>query len=189
MTDDLLTQFRSSVQLPDEATAQRVHARATDGRRKLRRRPLVLALVAAVGVAFAAAAFAGAFSTGEPPVATTGEQGPAPMTIAYSRTEGTLNSIAVTLSLDVSDATVRLQVVNVDSKEVVFEEQVSTTDTPPAALLGPTGDTSPEPNRSFWSGTLYPTDWNGGCQAGRYQIRYSSATGGSGDSEWFSCRG
>lgn len=53
MTDDLLTEFRSNIPLPDEATAQRIYARATSARRRVPRRRLVLAvaLVVTAGVA------------------------------------------------------------------------------------------------------------------------------------------
>jgi hypothetical protein len=53
MTDDLLTEFRSEVPLPDEATAQRVYERATRSQQKLvtRRRLAIAGVVAAAAVA------------------------------------------------------------------------------------------------------------------------------------------
>jgi len=51
MTDDLLTEFRSNVPLPDDAATQRIYARATSGRRQAPRRRLVLAVaIAALAV-------------------------------------------------------------------------------------------------------------------------------------------
>jgi hypothetical protein len=49
MTDDLLTAFRSAVDLPDEAAAQQIYARATAGELPFPRRKLVLAIVVVVG--------------------------------------------------------------------------------------------------------------------------------------------
>ena len=212
-SDDLLTSFRSDIPLPDEATARRIYADATSARRRLPRRGLVLVLAVALGTAIAAVALTGGFDTGKRPVPATGDQSNSGLRVSYSRNSGTLRSIAVTLSLDFANARVQLQVLHSDasstelyrgkgSKEVVFQSQVSTTATPPAVLVGPTGDASPEAGRSFWSGTLFPSDWNGGCQSGLYGIRYlaipsaaSFATAtkepGSeevGDSEWFRCR-
>ncbi len=52
MNDDLLTKFRDAVPLPDSATAQRIHMRATSGRaRPMPRRRLVVALAVFAGAA------------------------------------------------------------------------------------------------------------------------------------------
>ncbi len=64
-SDELLTQFRSDIPLPDEATAQQVYARATSARGRLARRGLVLALGAAIVAAIAAVALSGAFGNRE----------------------------------------------------------------------------------------------------------------------------
>ena len=48
MTDDLLTQFRSDVPLPDDASAQRAYERAVSGRRRLPRRRLAYAVATVV---------------------------------------------------------------------------------------------------------------------------------------------
>lgn len=59
---------------------------------------------------------------------------------------------------------------------LVYEKQVS--GTPPRPFLGPTGGIggpkipawAKVTGASIWSGTLYPSDWEGGCEAGRYWI-------------------
>jgi hypothetical protein len=117
-----------------------------------------------------------------------------------------LRSVTVELSTEVPNDRVRLQVVHTDisssaelnrelaagndtlaNSEVVFQTEVPTTDTPPAAMVGPTGDTSPEPGWSFALVTLSPTHWAGGCQTGFYQVTNRSR-GALGHSEWFRCR-
>ena len=199
--DELLTAFRSAIPLPDEASAGRIYAAALSARRRLPRRGLILGLAVAGGAAIAAVTLTGGFDTGTRPVAGTGEQVAGGLTVTYSRSSGSLNSIAVTLSVPVANARVQLQVLHSDapstelyrgkgSREVVFQSEVSTTDTPPAVMLGPTGSsgpTPPEPGNSFWSGTLSPGDWNGGCQTGLYEIHYLAGSE-VGDSEWFRCR-
>jgi hypothetical protein len=55
MTDDLLKTFRADVPLPDEATARRIHSRATSRRRRLPRRRLILILAVATAIAAPAA--------------------------------------------------------------------------------------------------------------------------------------
>jgi hypothetical protein len=176
------------------------------------RRRIVLALAVAVGAAIAAVALSGAFDTGTRPVTktgghstggkrpapATGEQEPSPLRVWYTRADGTLNSVAITLTMHVAEARIHLQVLHTDASiaavnrgketsELVFQDELSTTDKPPAVLVGPTGDASPRPGWSFWSGTLYPSDWDGGCQTGLYQLSFLSA-GEAGDSEWFRCR-
>lgn len=61
-TDELLTTFRAAVPLPDEATADRIHARATSGRRRLRRRLPRRGLALAVAALAVGAGVAGGLS-------------------------------------------------------------------------------------------------------------------------------
>ena len=212
MTDDRLTKFRSEVPTPDERTAQRVYDRATRGHRRLSRPWHVLGIaVVAICAAAAAALAAGAFTGGSrhtdpsghgQPRPAIGEQGPAPMVLAYTRDRGVLRAVTVTLTTEVPHDRVRLQVLYTDissvaelnrelaagngtlaSAEVVYEREVSTTDTP----LGPTGYSSPQPGWSFARVSLSPRDWTGGCETGFYNVTNRSR-GGSGYSEWFRCR-
>lgn len=69
MTDDLLTEFRADVPLPDEAARTRAYEHAVGGRRRLPRRRLVYALAAVVvvgGVAGGLSATLGASSNVNP---------------------------------------------------------------------------------------------------------------------------
>jgi hypothetical protein len=92
-----------------------------------------------------------------------------PMSVTYNRSGGTLSSINLTVNPSMPDASIELQVlhssastasdVNTANSEVVYQAQVSATNT---------SSTAAEP--SSWSGTLSPSDWSGGCQSGLYQI-------------------
>lgn len=214
-TDDLFTEFRSDVPLPDESTRQRIYAHATSGRRRLPQRKLALAVAAAACATAAALVTTGVFNSGAP--STARQSGPAvgdhpvtAITVAYNRSGGILNSIDLTVNPSMADARIELQVLHTDatavintnpSSNVVFTEVVSATNTAPntaAAANGP----------STWSGSLSPSDWSGGCQSGLYDIvTYSGGPGaalngpapqGSPDpgppvdeyhSGWFSCSG
>ena len=180
-SDDLLTQFRSDVPLPNEETTQRVYSRATGRHRRLPRRKLVpVIVVAAAAVAgVGAAALAGAFTGGATATTRTHPSGgglDAPydsLSVTPNRNDdGTLASISVTVKPDIANATSEIEVIHADTPntgttEVVFREQVSTTPLP-----GPDG-------LSTWSGTLYPSDWTGGCQSGLYGIRVVSVPPGT----------
>ena len=180
MTDNLLTAFRSEVPLPDEATAQRIYRRATSGRQHVvtRRR-----LVGAVAV-LAAAAIAGALSAtlggegSKPPVA----KGPGPgrggfgvyanNRFTFNRDGQKLTSIDVTVSdQNWPDATLYLEVLYRDASEPANVDEAKTErvfeETVPMTATGATGD---DAVLSTWSGTLSPSDWNGGCQDGFYVI-------------------
>jgi hypothetical protein len=58
MTDDLLTEFRSEIPLPEEATSREIYARATAGRRRVPRRRLVLAVAVVVVAGIAGGLYA-----------------------------------------------------------------------------------------------------------------------------------
>jgi hypothetical protein len=162
---------------------------------------------AAICAVFAAVVATATFTSGPahkaPPTASLhGDQSPGPMRINYVHSGGALSSIAVTLTPNVANASVQLQVVHSDatsyaeayagSTQVVFQEQASTTASPASSF-----------GLSTWSGTLSPSDWSGGgCQSGLYQIKWvavqpgtsfanaSAAPGNEvGASELFSCSG
>jgi hypothetical protein len=170
----------------------------------------LVAVVAVVGAAICAAVVAlvatGTLGGGtthpvRPTSSLHGDQVGGGLQISYFHSGGALSSIAVTLTPNVANASIQVRVVHSDatsyaeayagSAQVVFQEQVSTT-TPPASSSA----------FSTWSGTLSPSDWNGGCQSGLYQIKWvavqpgtsfanaSAAPGNEvGASEWFSCTG
>jgi hypothetical protein len=180
-TDDLLIEFRVNVPLPNEETKQRIYSRATGRHRRLPRRKLVSVIMVAVAAVagVGAAALAGAFTGGATPTSRTHPSGgglDAPydaLTVTPNRNDdGTLASISVTVKPDIANATSEIEVLHSDGSatgttEVVFREQVSTTPLP-----GPDG-------LSTWSGTLYPSDWTGGCQSGTYGIRVVSVPPGT----------
>jgi len=199
-TDELLIQFRSNIALPDERAAQQTYARATDGHSPVARRRAIAGLAAAAISASAIAWVAtGGLTTNShrPPPAAPGPTIPLVLPPALNRDDsGTLQSVDVTVSAGLPDAEVQLQVLHHVSTgiEVVFAKQLSTTDIPPAALYGPTGAQGfgpPVPGRSFWSGSLYPSDWDGGCQPGLYELKAVASVDGrlveTGGSLMFSC--
>jgi hypothetical protein len=125
----------------------------------------------------------------------------------YKFSGGTLSSIALTVRTDnFADATMQLRVLHSDSSsvadarsdsaQVVFHEQ---------AAMTSTGATAPDAAHATWSGTLSTSDWQGGCQAGLYQIQTAVYQAGSAIAdpftttssiptersvtEWFSCDG
>ena len=172
--------------------------------RHTRRLVIAAAAVAVIFAAVAALAATGTLSgratqTSRPTVQ--GDQSPGAGLFSYFHSGGALSSIAVTLTPNVANASVQLEVVHSDatsyakayagSPQVVFREQVSTTPSPASSF-----------GLSTWSGTLSPNDWSGGCQRGLYQIKWvavqpgtsfanaASAPGNEvGASEWFSCTG
>lgn len=182
-----------------------------------------LPAVAAVGAAVAAVVFTGTLGGSAKTV--TGSLGGGPTTTTspvtrgmqvpsfgmsgpdYKFSGGTLSSIALTVRTDnFADATMQLRVLHSDSSsvadarsgssQVVFHEQAPMTNT---------GATAPDAAHATWSGTLSTSDWQGGCQAGLYQIQTTVYQTGSAitdpfsttspsprefsATEWFSCDG
>lgn len=87
-----------------------------------------------------------------------------PLSVTYSRTDGALTSIAVTVSPHTASASAELVVFGGprDSPGTVVYQQ-------PVPLSAPSAAASEQ--RPTWSGTLSPSDWKGGCQAGwRYTV-------------------
>jgi hypothetical protein len=137
---------------------------------------------------------------------TVGHSGPADapydaLSVALTRSGGTLRSLAVTVNPNIDNATVQVEVLHgaasttpgvaTGTIDVVYQNQVSTT-APSTASPGAL---------STWSGTLSPSDWKGGCQSGLYEILAVSVGPGtsladanyknseSDYSGWFSCGG
>jgi hypothetical protein len=185
--DDLLTQFRADVPLPDESSADRTYAQATSTRRHgVRLRPLGLAVaaLAAVGASVAAVALTGGSAASKP--STTPVGGDVPYTMGpgaqFTRVDGKLTSISFTIADDhFSAANLDVLVVHTDTPldelrgtnpttEVVFSEQLPMT---------PTGST--EPGTDWWtlSGTLSPSQWSGGCGNGTYGLRFAVSPPGT----------
>lgn len=204
MSDDLLTSFRADVPPPDNATAQRIYAHATSGRRRpatKRRLVVVLAVLAAAGIAVGLGVTLGgsggnghprAIEPGPHPVPPGGGMALNPVTMDSKVSDGELASIDLTLRSVHPDTTLDVKVVRSDaaqasdadntSTQVVFDERV----TPEVAI----DTTIQDATHATWSGTLVPTDWNGGCQTGLYRIEYAfGPTADSGSTDWFRCSG
>jgi hypothetical protein len=192
-SDDLLAQFRSSVPLPDDPVSDRIYARATSSRPRIARPRLAVLIAATAVAAVGVAALDGTFEGG----ATQANEGGPKIALKVAppdilsvtpdlSDDGTLASLSVTTKPTIADANTEVEVLLFDNtrtgtNHVVFEEQVPTT-------------------ASSWSGTLYPNDWSGGCQSGRYAVLVVSVAPGASlddatpeNSEWdyskgFNCR-
>jgi len=175
-TDELLASFRSDFPVPDETTAKRIYVQATAARRQLARRRLILAiaLVAAAGIvgALSVTLFGGVKhpQNGDLPFI--------PVTnLSFARDGHTVTSISFTVGDDlIPNAMLAIEVIrahptspagptgqeSVVNGTVVFEERAPMTNT---------GSTTPSTAVATWSGTLYPREWDGGCQDGLYYIQ------------------
>ena len=63
---------------------------------------------------------------------------------------------------------------------------------PSWSRFGPTvlETTMQDATHATWSGTLTPSDWDGGCQNALYRIEYAfGPDGDSGVTDWFRCSG
>jgi hypothetical protein len=222
MTKDemqLLRDFRSEVPAPEPETVRRAYAYATGEPRRgallalPRVSPLhlrvVLPVAAAIGAAVCAVVFTGTLggSSGHPSGSLVQRGGKphsgraralfAPMTLNFTYSGQAVTSIAVTVKATIADATVQLQVLRSDaarlpeandaSSKLVFQEQIPLTNiaSPP-----------PDAARSTWSGTLSPSDWDGGCQPGLYTVKTVVVPAGSSSDNpvhtisqaaWFRC--
>ena len=198
--DDLFTQFRSDVPLPDDITTKQIYERATSGRRRpVTRRRLVaaVAVIAAAGIAGGVTATLGGGGSKFPAVAAAPDGKPGasrklmlnPLTTEFTASGDEYTAIDTSLLSIYSDTTLEVRVVRSDASdvsgadnapyEVVFDEQVPMTD-----------GSNPEDTFTTWSGTLTPSEWTGGCQQGLYRIDYDFGTEDTaGSSGWFQCSG
>lgn len=103
-----------------------------------------------------------------------------PMTLDFMRGAEGISSINVTVNAPTADATMRLQVLRGSSddpdsnRQIVFQEQVPMTNIA-APAQGPSGVVA----LSSWSGTLAPSDWDGGCQNMLYTVSAEVVPSGS----------
>lgn len=93
---------------------------------------------------------------------------PSPDQLDYivTRTDGAISSIAVTVRGEVADSTAHLQVRmqgthSSGAGRVVFSRTVSLNSTPSPPVRGLVSE---------WTGTLSPSDWDGGCQDAVYWL-------------------
>lgn len=182
-SDDLLTTFRSEIPLPDETRARRIYARATTRSRRLPRRRVALAVAVCVAIGASAVAFSGLLESQQQTAPQTRiprgggrPMGYEPMTLAFTRGSQGVTAIDVTVRAAIRDATLRLQVLRTQDlncpgcsgteQQVVFQEQVGPMTNFSSPAEGPPGVVA----LSTWSGTLSPSDWDGGCQSGLYTV-------------------
>jgi hypothetical protein len=123
-----------------------------------------------------------------------------PIDLNFTRGDQGITSIGVTINASTLGGTALLQVVrganadisqdNLAGGQVVFKEQVPMTDLA-SPKSGPPGTQA----LSTWSGTLSPSDWDGGCQKAKYVITVKvspanptpEARGEWVESGWFVC--
>jgi hypothetical protein len=198
--------LRSFIAAADDADWQDVLQRGGKTARpaalRFARRRLTLALAACIAVATPAVVFSGAFGShrGQVPPARGGSRpmGYMPITLQFTRGGQGITSINVTVNSPIRDATMRLQVLRGNpygpnsNRQVVFQEQM-----PMANISSPAEGPPGIVALSAWSGTLSPSDWDGGCQDGLYSVAWVDVPSGSsfppsgrpyeGESEWFRC--
>lgn len=223
MTTDavqLLRDHWGEVPDADEETVQRAYAYATSSRTRrwrgamrlpyvppLRPRFAVPAAAAIVTAAVCAFVFTGAFGgsgaqrANEKPSVGSGSVGRGGkamlsrgMTLDFTRSGQAITSIDVTVRAYIPNAVMRLQVfrsdssqppVNYTSSQLVYQEQAPMTNLA-FPLMG---------EQAEWSGSLSPSDWNGGCQNALYMVWAEwvpagtsfDGTPSSEGSAWFRC--
>lgn len=144
-------------------------------------------------------------SAGTSPPAGSHPLGFTPINLNFTRNGLTISSIAVTVNSSIADATLQLQVLRTQDHvcpacsnaehQIVFQEQVPMSQIASPAS-GPTGTVA----LSTWSGTLSPSDWDGGCLNDSYSVAFAAVPAGSsfdspavgpdeGESPWFTCSG
>ena len=183
--------LRGFVAAPDDADWQDVLRRAGETPARaaplFTRRRIMLALAACIAVGGSAAALSGAFTsshTAQQDQVTIAPRGARPMgyqpiTLDFTRSGKQVTSIKVTANAPIRDATLWLRVLRTTDRrcpacsgaehQVVFEQQVPMTNIASPAT-GPSGVVA----LSTWSGTLSPTDWEGGCQNAFYTVAFAS---------------
>lgn len=169
------------------AIADAVRATQTrEGRAGTRRARLLLAAAAVAALAtVCAVVLPGVFGgTGTHP----GGQ-PPPDLLDYTvnrASDGTISTVAVTARAATLGGSAHIEVVEshmdgpvpATTGRVVFQEDVPMTDIP-SPVAGPPGTVA----LSEWTGTLSPSDWEGGCQNAPYwfTIKVSPASGTGGE--------
>jgi hypothetical protein len=209
--------LRSFLAVPDDVDWQDVLRRVGETHTRVAphftRRRIALALAACIAVAVPAVAFSGLLRSSSmpapqsqppPPPAKRGARpmGFMPMALHFTRGAQGVTSIDVTVNAPTRDATMLLQVitgspyghiVSPATRKIVFQEQKPMTNIASPAT-GPPGVVA----LSTWSGTISPTDWDGGCQHALYEVYATVVPSGASfdnppsgsqsvGSEWFRC--
>jgi hypothetical protein len=205
MTDTQMIEqrLRDFMAVPDDPDWDDVLRRAgektpTRAAPLLTRRRMALALAACIAVAAPAVVFSGLFSSSHTPapqgqVPSTARGGARPpgftaLTLRLTHGAQGITSIDVTVKAPGRGADMLLQVLRGNpygpdfGRQVVFQgHPVPMTDIASPAD-GPPGTVA----LSTWSGTLSPSDWDGGCQNALYAVQ-AQVGGMTALSEWFSC--
>jgi hypothetical protein len=188
---------------PDQLQARKQHLVAEAHRdRRAPFSPPVLSLsrhrllvLGSVGCATAAAAIfvtlGGSVRPHAVPPSASWPPGFAPIRLEFVRSGGSVASIRVVVNAPRRNGNMRLQVMRGNpygpdsGRHVVFQEQAPMTNIKSPAN-GPPGTVA----LSTWSGTLSPSNWDGGCQNALYAVQAAVQAKGGGMttlSEWFSC--
>jgi hypothetical protein len=195
--------LRSFLTVPDDADWEDVLRRAGEtsagAAPRFTRRRIALALVVCVAVAAPAVVFSGLFSASHTPARQgqgphpprPGARPPAftPIRLDFTRGAQGITSIGVTVNAPDRDAHLRLQVLRGNpygpdsGRQVVFEGQSVPMTNIRSPAEGPHGTVA----LSTWSGTLSPSDWDGGCQNALYAVQ-AQGGGMTALSPWFHCR-
>ena len=197
--------LRAFLERPDDADWQDVLLRAGDTRKQRRlltRRRTAVVLAAGIAVAAPAVAFSGVLSsssapqssppnpvlTTRPPAVRT-PLGFSPIALQLTRSGQRVTSIDVTVNAPTREATMLLQVLRGSpygpdsNRTVVFQEQV-----PMTSIVSPANGPSGTVALSTWSGTLTPSDWDGGCQNALYTVKAVAGIQTT-EAAWFRCSG
>jgi hypothetical protein len=152
------------------------------------RRVMLLALAACIAVAAAAVVFSGLIrSSHTVPRGASRPLAYTPIMLRFTHGAQGITSIHVTVNAPNRAESMRLQVLRGNpygpdsGRKVVFQEQVSMTNIESPAA-GPPRTVA----LSTWSGTLSPSDWEGGCEKALYTVRASNSVQIT-DAPWFSC--
>jgi hypothetical protein len=204
--------LRGYLAAPDDADWQDVLRRVGEAPTRaapfFTRRRMALALAACIAVAAPAVVLSGALTSSrsaQQHQATIAPRGARPMgyepiKLDFTRSGQQITSINLTANAPIRDATLQLQVLRTNDRscpacsdaerQVVFQEQVPMTNIASPAE-GPQGVVA----LSTWSGTLSPSNWDGGCQNAFYTVAFESGPSGSpladgsqsGNSAYFLC--
>jgi len=131
-----------------------------------KKRRHVWAIVAGVLLVAAAAVFTVSRLILSPSQSSQASDGKAGMSVKYNRSGRKLKSVHITVNPTFPNAKIHIEVLrsggssgstSTAGETVVYKKQVSAKNTPAGTT-------------STWSGTLAPSDWDGGCRPGVYWI-------------------
>ena len=92
------------------------------------------------------------------------------MSVSFTRNGATLSSISVTVNPDIVDASIQVEVLHSSATTPWAVTAANTDVVYQSPVFASTATGSKSGGLSTWSGSLSPSDWNGGCQSGQYYI-------------------